>query len=91
MAGGEVINTFPTCEAHVDWVRLGTRGWIDEIGPTYGGDDGALKNAGGFGVMAGYGGTLTDEEIRAVVVYERVTFGGVPFADAVAECIPPVG
>jgi len=82
------LSTFPACEDHVDWVRLGTRGWIDEIGPTYGGGDGALKNAGSFGVMAGYGSALTDEEIRAVVVYERVTFGGLGFAEAVAECIP---
>lgn len=88
LAGGAVLSTFPACEDHVDWVRLGTRGWIDEIGPTYGGGDGALKNAGSFGVMAGYGSALTDEEIRAVVVYERVTFGGLGFAEAVAECIP---
>ncbi len=88
MAGGAVLATFPSCEDHVDWVALGTRGWIAEKGPTYGGPDGALKNAGGFGVMAGYGEALSEEEIRAVVVYERVTFGGLDFAEAVGECIP---
>jgi hypothetical protein len=81
--GGELLTTFPSgeCESQVQWVALGTAGWPD---PTYGAN---AKPVGGSGaVMPGFGGALSDEEIRAVVLYERVLFGGQPLDEALADC-----
>ncbi|NIS28544.1 MAG: hypothetical protein GWO04_00630 [Actinobacteria bacterium] len=36
--------------------------------------------------MPGFEGTLTDEELAAVALYERVAFGGQALADAEADC-----
>lgn len=82
--GGALVATFPegSCEVHVEWVRVGTAGWPD---PTYGVTD---KPVGGFGVsvMPGFGDFLTEEELRSVVLYERVQFGGEPLDVALADC-----
>lgn len=81
--GGSLLATFPAgqCEAQIEWVALGTTGWPDA---TYGAID---KPVGGSGaVMPAFGTTLTDEELRAVVVYERVRFGGEDLAVALADC-----
>ncbi|MCJ7726209.1 MAG: cytochrome c [Acidimicrobiia bacterium] len=81
--GGSLLTTFPEgqCEAQVEWVSLGTTGWPD---PTYGAND---KPVGGSGaVMPAFGTTLTDEELRAVVLYERVRFGGQALDAALADC-----
>ena len=80
---GEVLLTFPAgdCSDHVEWVKLGTAGWPDD---TYGATD---KSVGGSGaLMPGFGTSLSDQELRSVVLYERVTFGGQSVADAVADC-----
>jgi mono/diheme cytochrome c family protein len=80
---GEVLVTFPEgqCETHVEWVRLGSPGWPDA---TYGATD---KPVGGFGqIMPPFGGTLTEEELRSVVLYERVQFGGQPLQEAIVDC-----
>lgn len=84
LAGGEVVTTFSRCEDHIQWVSLGTVGWSEEIGPTYGDNN---KPVGGFGVMQGYTETgLSLQEIAAVVLYERVTFGGLDAAEAESDC-----
>lgn len=36
--------------------------------------------------MPGFEGVLTPEEIAAVVLYERVAFGGQPLPDAESDC-----
>ena len=80
---GEVLVTFPAgdCSDHVEWVQLGTAGWPDE---TYGETD---KSVGGSGtLMPPFGTALSDQELRSVVLYERVTFGGQSVADAIADC-----
>jgi hypothetical protein len=80
--GGAVLATFPAgqCSDHIEWVRLGSAGWPD---PTYGAN---AKPVGGSGAnMPAYPG-LSDEDIAAVVLYERVAFGGEPLAEAEADC-----
>lgn len=76
-----VLETFPDCETQVRWVTLGSEEWKAEVGPTYGATDKPV-----MGGMPRNGATLGDEEIRAVVVYERVRFGGLDEATAVADC-----
>jgi mono/diheme cytochrome c family protein len=81
-AGGAVLATFPAgqCSDHVEWVGLGTSGWPDA---TYGATN---KPVGGVGVMPAFGNALTPEELRAVVLYERVQFGGEPVEEAQIDC-----
>ena len=88
-AGGAVVETFPSCEAHILWVTLGTNRWREEVGNTYGGPDGTAKEVGGGGQMQSYESGLTPEEIAAVVLFERVTFGNLDPAEAEADCFPP--
>jgi chemotaxis protein histidine kinase CheA len=78
---GELLATFPegSCDLHVEWVRLGTAAWPED---TYGAND---KPVGGFGIMPGFG-ALSEEELRSVVLYERVQFGGEPLDVALGDC-----
>jgi len=85
LAGGSVVQTFPACADHLRWVTLGTNGWRQEVGPEYGA---AGKPVGGGGIMQGYGTALSEDQIRAVVLYERVRFGGVDPEAAAADCLP---
>ncbi len=79
--GGAVLQTFSACEDHVSWVTLGSANWPDV---TYGDTN---KPVGGTGVnMAGYEGTLSEQEIAAVALYERVAFGGQDITEAEAAC-----
>ncbi|MEX2322211.1 MAG: c-type cytochrome [Acidimicrobiia bacterium] len=80
--GGALPETFPEgqCGQHTEWIRLGTTGWPD---PTYGAND---KQVGGFGVMPGFGSNLTDTELAAVALYERVQFGGETLDAALDDC-----
>ena len=82
LAGGAVLTTFGSCEDHLTWVRLGTQGWAAEVGDSYG-DSG--KPVGGGGTMPGFS-TLSDEQLRAVVYFERVRFGGANPEEALADC-----
>jgi mono/diheme cytochrome c family protein len=79
---GALLATFPSgqCEAHVEWVRLGTAGWPE---PTYGA---TAQPVGGVGIMPAFGAQLTEDELRAVVLYERVAFGGESLDAALADC-----
>ncbi|MFH1103491.1 MAG: c-type cytochrome [Actinomycetota bacterium] len=83
--GGALLTTFPEgqCAAQVEWVNLGTNGWPD---PTYGAN---RKPVGGSGaVMPAWASVLTADQIRAVVVYERVAFGDEDLATALTDCAP---
>lgn len=85
LSGGAVLATFPTCADHIQWVALGTNRWRDEVGPTYGA---TAKPVGGGGVMQSYEDSgLTLEEIAAVVLFERVNFGGQSRAEAETDCL----
>jgi len=81
-SGGALLATFPagSCDLHIEWVRLGTAGWPD---PVYGATD---TPVGGFGLMPAFGGGLTDGQIAAVSLYERVQFSGQPLEDAEIDC-----
>jgi hypothetical protein len=87
LAGGSVVETFPSCSDHIAWVTLGSAGWQNERGSTYG--DTAKTVSGG---MPGFGSgatALADEELRSVVLYERVAFGGEDLAAAQSACFGP--
>ena len=73
-----VLTTFGACEDHIAWVSAGSLGWPDS---TYG--DTAKPVAGG---MPGFSGTLTDEQVAAVTVFERVRFGGEDPDAALIDC-----
>ena len=75
-AFASVRETFPDCETQIEWVRLGSTGWQEEHGATYGATGKPVN--GGMPSFA----KLDDREIRQVVLYERVRFGG---ADEVTE------
>lgn len=65
------ITTFPSCDDQLQWVSLGSDGWKADVGDTYGASAKPVK-----GGMPTWGSLLTDHEVRAVVAYERVDFGG---------------
>ena len=78
LSGGEVIATFPANDEGVAqmvyWVSSGTAGAVDGV---YGDParSGGQRQAGSFGVMGGFGGSLSTEELAAVVYHERAAFG----------------
>ncbi|MCL1601273.1 MAG: cytochrome c [Actinomycetia bacterium] len=80
-SGGAVLATFPadSCGDHIEWIRLGTAGWPDQ---TYGATD---KPVGGFGLMPAFG-SMDDEQLASVALYERVQFGGQALEDAEIDC-----
>ncbi len=75
-----VRETFPDCETQVEWVQLGSSGWTDSYGETYGSTDKPVN-----GGMPGFS-TMEVEEIRQVVLYERVRFGGADEATETLAC-----
>ena len=79
--GGELYTTFPTCSDHAKWIELGSAGWQSEIGPTYGAEDKVS-----IGGMPGFQGKLTEDELYAVVVFERVVFGGGQTEEVLKDC-----
>ncbi len=80
-AGGAVLVTFPTCADHVQWVQLGSSGWQAQVGTEYGAQ-GTLSKGG----MPGFVDSLNDEELRAVVAFERVRFGGANLDETLVDC-----
>jgi mono/diheme cytochrome c family protein len=81
LSGGAVLATFSSCSDHVTWVTLGSAGWQAQFGNTYG--DNNTPVAGG---MQAWGDTLSEEEVRSVVLYERVAFGGESLETAITDC-----
>ena len=79
--GGALYTTFPTCADHTKWIQLGSANWQSEVGPTYGAED--TVSIGG---MPGFQGKLTEDELYAVVVFERVVFGGGETEEVLADC-----
>ena len=76
-----VVETFPSCDDQLQWVTLGSERWRDEIGDAYGAAEKSV-----VGGMPENGERLTDEEIAAVVVFERVRYGGQDFAEVSTDC-----
>ena len=79
--GGALYKTFPTCADHAKWIQLGSAGWQAEVGAAYGAED--TISIGG---MPGFQGKLTEEELMAVVVFERVVFGGGNTEEVLSDC-----
>jgi hypothetical protein len=79
--GGALYTTFPTCADHTKWIQLGSAGWQAEVGPTYGAED--TVSIGG---MPGFQGKLSEDELYAVVVFERVVFGGGNTEEVLRDC-----
>ena len=76
-----VITTFGACSDHVEWVALGSSGFQAEGRNSYG-DTG--KSIGGG--MPAFGSSLSEEQLAAVVGFERVRFGGADEAEVGVDC-----
>ena len=72
-----VMTTFGSCADHIEWVLLGSAGWPDD---TYGDTN---KPVGG-GMPAH--GALTEEQLAAVVAFERVRFGQADTDEVLVDC-----
>ena len=70
LAGEEAELTFPEEADHAEWVRTGSQG--KAVGTPYGDPDreGGQRTVQ-LGSMPAFAGTLTPEQIEAVVLYER--------------------
>jgi len=75
LSNGEVLATFPTIEGQLEFVAVGTAGFS---GKPYGNPDraGGQHIGGSYGNMPAFIGTLTPEELLAVVRHEREILGG---------------
>jgi mono/diheme cytochrome c family protein len=69
----DVLEVFPDYRDHMLWVKVGSSGWP---GDTYGANDKPKSGA----LMPPHP-TLSDEELAAVVLYERQMFGGLGEAE----------
>lgn len=76
-----VIATWPECSDHLRWISLGSAGWRDAVGETYGATAKPVQ-----GGMPGHQGVLTAEQIAAVAAFERITYGGADEAETLAAC-----
>jgi mono/diheme cytochrome c family protein len=79
-SGGAVLQTFSACADHIEWVSFGTAGFPES---TYGD---TAKPVGGFGQMPGYENSLSEQQIAAVALYERVAFGNEDITLAETTC-----
>jgi mono/diheme cytochrome c family protein len=76
-----VLTTFGACADQIEWVSLGSAGFLAAGRDTYG-DTGKPVTQG----MPGFASTLTPEQLAAVVSFERVRFGGGEEAEVGADC-----
>ena len=82
LANGEVLATFPTAAAHIEWVAKGSDGF--GLGNPYGAADQARIVEGG---MPGWADVLTTEELIGVVLHERARLSGSKDDAALAEAL----
>lgn len=76
-----VLTTFPACDDQIHWVTLGSVKWTEQNGPTYGAQGKEIT-----AVMPRFGGSLSPEEVRQVVSFERFKFGGGDMDETLADC-----
>lgn len=76
-----VLNTFSACTDQIEWVTLGSSGFQAEGRSTYGDTDKAVN-----GGMPAFGGSLSEEQLAAVVAFERVRHGGGSSEEVLADC-----
>jgi len=72
----DVVTTFGQCDDHIEWVRLGSRGFEDTYGDT---------NKPVNGGMPPHA-SLTEEQVASVVAFERVRFDGANEEETLVEC-----
>lgn len=77
----DVLETFPSCADHMEWITLGSEGWKNAHGPTYGANDTEITKP-----MPAHGEKLSADEIAAVAAFERVEYGGGDAAAELADC-----
>lgn len=83
-ADGAVVETFSSFEDHVQWIELGSDGWVEEVGDTYGDTAKPVRGFNGQ-AMPGFAGSLSEEEILEVVRYEREVLSGYGCEPELAE------
>lgn len=72
--GGAIYETFPDFVTHFEWVRLGSAGWLEQRGETYGATDKPVN-----GGMPGFGeDQLSDHDLIFIVLHERLLGGENP-------------
>jgi mono/diheme cytochrome c family protein len=71
---GRIFETFPNWTTHYEWVRLGSTGWLDEHGATYGATAKPVRG----GMPAFTEGQLSDAELLYIVLHERLLGGASP-------------
>jgi mono/diheme cytochrome c family protein len=76
-----VLETFPDCETHRQWVTLGSERWKEEVGPVYGAPGKEIT-----AIMPSFAAVLTEEEIQQVASFERFRFAGGELAVVLADC-----
>jgi len=77
----EVVATFPNCDAHLQWISLGSARWRTEVSSTYG-----IQEKDITGAMPSFEPTLTEAQIRQVAAFERSRYGGSSQIEAVTDC-----
>lgn len=82
LTNGEVLVTFPTAAAHIEWVAKGSDGF--GLGNMYGD---ATRGRVVEGGMPGWADVLTTEELIGVVLHERARLSGSADDAALAEAI----
>jgi mono/diheme cytochrome c family protein len=78
---GKVVETFPNFSDQLEWVILGSQGFLNDGRTTYGAQN---KPVEGVGVMPAWD-TLTAQELIAVVRHEREELSGEEFDPAVYD------
>lgn len=81
-----VLETFPSCADHIEWVNLGSAGWEAAHGDTYGAPGKPVK-----GGMPPHGEILSADEIAMVSAFERVQYGGGQQDAVLEDCGLPSG
>jgi mono/diheme cytochrome c family protein len=82
-----VAEDFPSCADHIEWVTVGSTGWSEVHGDTYGAAGKPIT-----GGMPAFGATLSGDEIAAVAAFERHRHAGVPLEVVLADCgVPAAG
>jgi mono/diheme cytochrome c family protein len=76
-----VTETWPTCDEHIEWITLGSKGWSAKYGDAYGAQGKPIT-----GVMPAHDAVLSAEEIAAVAAYERITYGEADQEATLVEC-----
>ena len=76
-----ILETFPDCQVHRQWVTIGSERWKEEVGAVYGAPKREIT-----AIMPSFESVLTEEEIQQVASFERFRFGGGEMAAVLADC-----